>query len=152
MPFDARIVEAQISLDLIASSDMPTIAWDGLEAGLDGKYIRRLAALESPTYFQVIEVLAKAMKEMGMTKLPRGHAALRLAKARAKQILESGSDPLKQTRYFARLWIEAGYPRELHLVGNLDDEVYIDHRPEPQIREWVVERLQQLIQSQETSE
>lgn len=147
MPFDARIVEAQISLDLIASSDMPQIAWDALEAGLDGKYIRRLASLESPTYFQIVEVLPQAMQELGMTKLDKGEAALRLAKARAKEIIESGADPLKQTKYFERLWIEAGYPKTLLSVGNLDDEVYIDNRPEPQIREWVMVRLQELIRS-----
>jgi hypothetical protein len=39
--FDRHIIEAQLSLDLIGSSDIPKIAWDALEARLDGKYIRR---------------------------------------------------------------------------------------------------------------
>lgn len=145
--FDRHIVEAQLTLDLIGSSDMPKIAWDALEAGLDGKHIRRLAALDSPTYFQVIDVLPQAMQEMGLTKLDRGEAALRLAKSRAKEILENGEDPLKHTRDFERLWIDAGYPRELQAVGNLDDEVYIASggQPDEKIRKWVIDRLTEFI-------
>jgi hypothetical protein len=148
--FNREIIEAQISLDLIGSSDMPKIAWDALEAGLDGKYIRRLAALDSPTYFQVIEVLPQAMQEMGLVKPGRGEAALRIAKARAKEILDSGEDPLKHTRYFERLWIVAGYPKELRTVGNLDDEVYlattIGGLRDDRIRDWVTEQLKAFVQ------
>jgi hypothetical protein len=42
--FDRQLIEAQLALGLIGSSDMPGLAWDALEAGLDGKYIRRLGA------------------------------------------------------------------------------------------------------------
>ena len=149
MAFDRHIVEAQLSLDRIGSSDTPKVAWDALEAGLDGKYIRRLAALDSPTYFQVIEVLPQAMQEMGLVKLSRADASLRLAKNRAKEILDSGEDPLKHTRDFEHLWIDAGYPRELASVGNLDDEAFIDSRPEGTIREWVTERLREFIRTKE---
>lgn len=126
---------------------MPKIAWDALEAGLDGKYIRRLAALDSPTYFQVIEVLPQAMQEMGLAKVDRGEAALRLAKSRAKEILESGEDPLKHTRDFERLWIDAGYPSELTTVGTIDDEVYIasGSQSDEKIRKWIVDRLIEFV-------
>jgi hypothetical protein len=107
--FDRRTIEARLSLNLIASSDMPKVAWDALEAGLDGPGIRRLAALDSPTYFEVRDVLPRAMKEMGLVKLTPNDAALRLAKNRAKEILDRGEDPLKHTREFERLWIHAGY-------------------------------------------
>lgn len=126
---------------------MPKIAWDALDAGLDGKYIRRLAALDSPTYFQVMEVLPQAMQEMGLIKPSRGEAALRLAKARAKQILDSSDDPLKHTRDFEQLWIDAGHSKELMPVGTLDDEVWIagGSQPDDKIRKWVVEQLQKFI-------
>lgn len=151
MTFDREIIEAQLSLDLIGSSDMPKIAWDALEAGLDGPGIRRLAALDSPTYFEVIEVLPRAMKEMGLVKVTSGVAALRLAKDWAKDILARGEDPLKHTRDFEHLWINAGYPRELQSVATLDDEVYIANgsQSDDQIRRWVTERLQDLIRSEE---
>src|SRR3974390_3194006 len=103
MPFDRSIIEAQMTLGLICSSDMPSIACDALEAGLDGPAIRRLAALESPTFFEVREILPRAMLEMGLVQVSSGVAAIRLAKKRANEILERGEDPLKQTQEFERL-------------------------------------------------
>jgi hypothetical protein len=108
--FDRDTIEAELSLDLIGSSDMPKVAWDALEAGLDGPGIRRLAALDSPSYFEVRDVLPRAMQEMGLATVTRSVAALRLAKHRAREILASGDDPLKHTRDFEHLWIIAGYP------------------------------------------
>jgi len=69
MAFDPKISEAKLALNLISSVDMPKLAWDALEAGLDGPAIRRLAALEFPTAFQVREVLPDAMEEMQLAKL-----------------------------------------------------------------------------------
>lgn len=147
MAFDREIIEAQLALGLIASSDMPKIAWDALEAGFDGKYIRRLGALDFPTFFQVMEVLPQAMREMGLTKPSRGEAAFRLAKARAKEILNSDDDPLKHTRDFEQLWVDAGYPAELTPVGTLYDEVYIasGNQSDDTIRKWVIEQLKEFI-------
>lgn len=46
MAFDSKIAEAKITLHLISVLDMPKLAWDALESGLDGPAIRRLAALD----------------------------------------------------------------------------------------------------------
>lgn len=149
--FDREIIEARLALDLIGSSDTPKIAWDALEAGLDGKYIRRLAALDSPTYFEVREVLPQAMEEMGIVKISRDAAVLRIARHLAQEILESGKDPLKHIREFEWLWIKAGYPRGIQAVGNLYDDVYIasGSQSENEIREWVTTRLKELLTKQE---
>jgi hypothetical protein len=149
--FDREIVEARLTLELIGASDMPKVAWDALEAGLDGPGIRRLAALDSPTYFEVRDVLPRAMQEMGLIKLTPGEAALRIAKNQAKEILKHGEDPLKHTRAFKWLWIHAGYPSELASVGNLYDDVYIANgtQSDDQIRGWIIERLEQLVRSGE---
>ena len=151
MAFDREILEAQLTLDLIGSSDIPKVAWDALEAGLDGPGIRRLAALNTPTYFEVIEVLPRAMEEMGLVKLSPNVAALRLAKKRAREILESRDDVLKHTRNFEHLWINAGYPGEISSVGNLYDDVYIANgsQSDAEIRKWVTERLKELIRREE---
>lgn len=148
MAFDREIIEAQLALEQITSSDLPEITWDALEAGLDGHAIRRLAALDSATYFEVRDVLPLAMQEMSMNILTRGEAALRLAKNRASEILKSGDDPLKHTRDFERLWIDAGYPRALASVGNLCDEVYIasSNLSDDQIRDFIVKQLKDLIE------
>jgi len=123
------------------------IAWHALEAGLDGPGIRRLAALEHPTFFEVAEILPRASQEMGLSELAIGDAALRLASRCAKEILDSGEDPLRHVRDFERLWIHADYPCELQSVGNLDDEVWVAQscgQSEDKIREWVTARIKAL--------
>ena len=149
MAFDRRIIEARLGLDLIGSSDMPKIAWDALEAGLDGPAIRRLAALNSPTYFEVRDVLPEALREMGLAGLSRAEAAFRIAKDLAQEILASGKDPLKLKHHFWQLWIKSGYARELQSVGNLADETYlastIGGHSEDKIREWMNDRLEEFL-------
>jgi hypothetical protein len=147
MAFDPKISEAKLALNLISSVDMPKLAWDALEAGLDGAAIRRLAALEFPTAFQVREVLPDAMEEMQLAKLSETEAAVRLAKVMAQDILKSNADPFKHLRDFEQLWIQTDYCRELQDYGNLDDEVNVAHcmgQPELEIRAWLTERLKKL--------
>jgi hypothetical protein len=147
MAFDPKVIEAQLALNLIGSTDMPKLAWDALEAGLDGPAIRRLAASELPTAFQIREVLPQAMEEMHLVKMNEVEAALLLAKIRAQKILRSNSDPFKHLRDFEQLYIQTDYCRELRDYGNLDDEVYVARymgQSESEIRAWLMERLKQL--------
>jgi hypothetical protein len=72
VPFDRELIEAKLALNLIASADMPSIAWDAWESGLDGPATTtRLGALERPTYFEVSEVLQSVMKELGLSQISR---------------------------------------------------------------------------------
>jgi hypothetical protein len=142
--FDRELIEAELALDLIPSEKVPELAWQALEAGLDGRWIRRLASLERPTFFEVADVLPKAKIEMGLDDATVGKAALIVASRWAKEILERGEDPLLHTKKFEWLWIKAGYADEINSVGNLDDEVWIAEsggQKEAQIRKWVTERL-----------
>lgn len=148
MAFDREIIEARLALDLISSSEMPKVAWDALEAGLDGPAIRRLAALENPTWFQVQEVLSRVTHEMRLTKVNVVEGARRMARRRALEILATNTDPTRWTREFEYLWIRAGYPKELREYGTLDDEVSVARtmgRREPDIRNWLVQRLKDLV-------
>jgi len=106
-------MEAKLALNLIASVDMPQIALGALEAGLDGKAIRRLAILEHPTYFEVAKVLPGAMLETGLTKIPIEEATVRLAKQIARGILNSGDDTLRRIRDFESLWVRSGYADQI---------------------------------------
>lgn len=147
MAFDRLIVEAQLALNRVSSTDLPRIAWDAIEAGLDGPAIRRLAALEAPSYFQLREVLPPAMNEMHLENIDKGEAALRLARARANYILASNLDPLRHLRDFELLWWDSDYCRQLRDVGNLDDEVHVARyggQSDVEIREWVMARLKNL--------
>jgi hypothetical protein len=148
VPFDRQIIEAQLALNLIASADMPRIAWDALEAGIDGTATRRLAALERPTYFEVAEVLPRVMKEWEIAQIPIGEAALRMARSIAQDILRDGKDPLRYIRDLEGLWIRADYAKELVSLGTLDDEVSIAQssgQSSALIREWVTERLRDFV-------
>lgn len=147
MVFDPRIAEAQIALNMIGTTDMPRLAWDALEAGFDGPAIRRLAALDFPTHFQVEEILGRAIEEMQVVKLTREAAALQLGKIVAQRILRSNDDLLKHLRDFEYMYWEADYCCELRSVGNLDDEVYVARergQSDAEIRGWVRERLEDL--------
>jgi hypothetical protein len=48
MGFEREVVEAELALGRIAAEDLPKLAWDALESGLDGPATRRLAALDEP--------------------------------------------------------------------------------------------------------
>ncbi len=148
--FEPQLVEAKLALNLIASSDMPSIALDALEADIDGAAIRRLAALEHPTYFEAAEILPRAMEEMGLERISLREAATRMAKRIAQEILSSGDDPMKHTRDFESLWVRAGYTQGLRDLGTLDDEVWIAEstgQSSKDIRVWVTSRLRDFVRS-----
>jgi hypothetical protein len=129
---------------------MPKLAWDALEAGLDGPATRRLAALQFPTFFQVREILPGIMQEWQLAQLSPEQAAVRLAKRRAREILQSNSDPLKHANDFYDLWVEADYCRELAEYAAFPDEVYVakfSGQMEDQIRAWLLEKLKALAAS-----
>jgi hypothetical protein len=145
VPFDRSQIEARLTLDLVASADMPKVAWDALEAGLDGPAIRRLAVLERPTYFEVAEVLPAARREMGLATIRVERAAVRVAKEIAGEILSRDDDPRGRLRELEMLWVRSGYARELQTLGTLHDEVWISNQPETTIRSWVKSRVKEFI-------
>lgn len=152
MAFDAKLVEAQLALELIASEDMPRIAWDALEAGFDGTAIRRLAALDRPTYFEVAEVLPRVRQELGLSQVTTEQAATRVSIQIARQILASGDDPMNHLRDFESLWSRAGYPQGLGELGTLYDDVWIARTQGDQqskIKEWVSSVLSDFVRSHE---
>jgi len=147
--FDRDQIEARLALDLIASADMPQIAWDALEAGLDGPATRRLAALEHPTHFEVAEVFPKVMQELRLAQITMGQAALRMAKQIAREILSNGDDPLRHVRTFQSLWWRSGYAEEIQTLGTLRDEVWIAQSrgcSDEQIRELITSVLKHFSQ------
>jgi len=147
VPFDPSQIEARLALELIASADMPKIAWDALEAGLDGPGIRRLAVLERPTYFEVAEVLPAAMREMGLATIPVERAAVRIAREIAGEILSRDDDPRGRLRELEVLWSRSGYPHEMQELGTLHDDVWISNQPETTIRTWVKSRVKEFIRA-----
>ena len=125
MPFDREMIEARLALRLISADETPRIAWDALEAGLDGPAVRRLAALVLPTPLERDEVLPRAMKEMGLAQLTKGEAARRMAVRRAREILRSGEDPMRHLKWFEWLWVRSEHAPEVCEFGILKEDAKV---------------------------
>jgi len=148
--FDTKLIEAQIALKLITPENMPRIAWDALESGLDGPAIRRLAALDNPTYFEVADLLPGVMQELGISQIAVSRAAARMARNMAQLVLDGADDPMKHLCDFESPWIRANYPTDLAVLGTLEDEVWIAQasgQSEAQIRQWVTSTLSDFVNS-----
>jgi len=149
VPLDREQIEARLALNLIASADMPLIAQDALEAGLDGPATLRLAILERPTYFEVAEVLPRVANELGLAQITIGEAALRVAKETAREILRNGDDPLRHVQAFQSLWVRSKYAKEIQTLGTLYEDVWFARsmdRSDEQIRDWVTSVLKDFAQ------
>ena len=146
MSFDRYRIEAELALGMIPSIEMPKIAWDGLESGLDGPAIRRLAALEKPTPFEVAEILPKASKELGLSNLTVGEASERFTRLRVAEILDKNLDPLLYLKELQAIWIKADYPSETQEIGTLYDDIErCADLSEAVIRDWVTKELQRFL-------
>jgi hypothetical protein len=138
--FDPKLVEAKLALKRIGPDEMPGLAWDALEAGLDGPSIRRLAALTTPSGWETDQIVPSFMAEAGLKPITTREASIRLARQLAHRILSEELDPLNHTRDFELLWIEADHPSEIQDAGLLDDEKYVAQyvgQTEAQFREYV---------------
>ena len=147
MPFDRNQIEARLALNLIGSADMPQIACDAMEAGLDGPATRRLAALVRPTYFEVADIMPRVMQELELSQIAVGEAALRIAKDLAREILGKGDDPLRHLRTLEALWFRSDCAEEIRPLGTLDDEISVGRmmgKSEQQLRELVISVLKDL--------
>jgi len=113
VPFDHQLVEAKLALNRIDPGEMPSLAWDALEAGLDGPSIRRLAALNRPSGWEADQVLPGFMAESGLKRISQEEASVTLACQLASRIISEGLDPLAYSRDFELLWINAGHPRAI---------------------------------------
>jgi hypothetical protein len=120
--FDPQLVEARLALGLIGPDQMPALAWDALEAGLDGPSIRRLAALISPSGWEADRIIPAFMAESGLKSISPQEAAIRVARQLARRILLEELDPLSYSRDFEALYIRADYPKAIQEVGSLDDQ------------------------------
>jgi hypothetical protein len=143
MAFDRATIGARLTLGLIATADIPRVAWDALEAGIDGPATRRLAAMDKPTWSEVEGPLPAAMREMGLAAVTRGEAALRIAKVWTEEALQTGRDPLQFSEELYHLWVRSGYAREMTGFGTLSDSR--EGRLDAEFREWIRRELQALL-------
>jgi hypothetical protein len=148
MPFDQELVEAKIALGRIGPEELPSLAWDALEADLDGPSVRKLAALVNPSGWETDRILPAFMAETGLKIISRQEASVRLARQVARRILSEGLDPVVHTRDFELLWIESGYSTSIQEVGTLDDEKHVAEyvgQTESEFREYARRALTNLL-------
>jgi hypothetical protein len=91
MAFEPRIIEAKLALDLISSTDMPALGT------LSKQVLMGLPLGEWPpsSFRRTLKSKRCSPKPRKKSRLDEGEAALRLAKARAKEILATKADPFK---------------------------------------------------------
>lgn len=146
--FDSQLVEAKLALGLIGPDEMPTLAWNALEAGLDGPSIRRLAALINPSGWETDQITPAFTAEAGMKSISRQEASLRVAMQLARRILREELDPLAYSRDFEALWIRADYATAIQEVGALDDQKAVAEymgQSEAELREYARSVLLALV-------
>ena len=80
-----------------------------------------MAILEPTAVWAIDQALPPMLTELGCHSITPREAALRLARQRAKRILETGEDPLPSLSYFYRLMQSADYLEELMELGYLED-------------------------------
>jgi len=57
MAFTPETFEAEVALKLIPTERLPSVAQDALEAGYDGRHIRRMAALEPNAFWAIDQAI-----------------------------------------------------------------------------------------------
>jgi hypothetical protein len=113
---------SQFALGKLSYRDLPDVACDALELGLDGPAIRRLASLQKPSYFGVGDLFEQALQEMGIQQWSKRDAAVFLAKEVGRDILAGKKEPLSGADEIWQLCVAADYPKELVNFGGLDQE------------------------------
>lgn len=125
MPFDQITIGARLTLGSIWPEEMPSVAWDALEAGYDGPAIRRMAAFVNPTGFEVDAVLPAFKREAHIPQLSKSESAVRMAYNIAREIVDMRKDPIPYADTFNTLWIAADYSREIQQLGTWRDDIYL---------------------------
>jgi len=143
--FDPAVFEAEVTLGLLTTDRLPSVAQDVLEAGWDGPGILRMAILDAHSSQEIVQTIPHVMAELGLRLLSPKEAGMRLAKRRAQAILDSGENPFRHLPYFYRLACLAEWPDELVRLGLMEDR-FIDPDNQDE-RQLAVDALQQLLDS-----
>lgn len=145
MPFDPSTFEAELALHTYLTEELPGIAQNALEAGFDGPHTLRLAILDPKSSSEIHDALPKMLNELSLTKISPEQAAIQLATVRAKQLLESGEDPIPFLPYFRQLLWSGDYPDDLYELAYLADDWEVFEPSSEEQRRLAVEALENLV-------
>jgi hypothetical protein len=119
---DIERLRALWTLGKLSAKDLPPFAWQALELGYDGPALRRLAAFESPTFFEIGDLFEKVNREMGRHPMAKRDAAILLAKEIAGKVLSREKERLTGAYEIFLLGYDSGMPDEIMLFGGLDQD------------------------------
>ncbi len=145
MPFDPQTFEAETTLHLIPTEELPNRAMEAVEAGFDGPNVIRMAILNPNAPYEIEQALPAMLAELGCRKTSAEQAATLLAHQRAERILSQNEDPLLEWSYFLRVYHAADYPVDLSgLAYALDECDYLDISLEQQ-RALAIDALEEFL-------
>lgn len=96
--FSAERVAARWYSGLLKKEDLPELARDALEAGFDGRSLRRIAGLELNDLTDIDKFIDAALGEMGVPKLTKRAALLKVAKETFEQTVAGARNPYEGAR------------------------------------------------------
>jgi hypothetical protein len=120
-----HLIAAQWACHDLHGEDMPGIAADLLEAGLDSPGLRRLAAeSEAASTADVAGLVARALRDFGIPHpLPEDQAQLILARQIARQVIAGDRVPSNAANYIEQiLWGRRPTNEYLAMLLYLNDE------------------------------
>ena len=115
---EPRTLAARWYLGELSGEDMPSIALEALEKGHDGVNLRYLAGLASPVRRDIVEIVDRALQELGAeAPVARHDAALWMARLVANDIILGRIEPYAGA---CRIWLSyASEAPELEHWSNL---------------------------------
>jgi len=113
MAFDIKLVQAKYIQNVLHPEDMPSIATDALEAGIDTPSLRRLAGLVNPTAWEAEPLWKSTLSELKVADQSKHEAMLLIADSIAKQVISGECDVLKGLTSLEQLCSVNRYPEEL---------------------------------------
>jgi hypothetical protein len=137
LPFSPQLVHARWAFGLLPNEELPRFAQDALEIGYDGKYIRRIAGLIEPNWFDLQPLITGFFAELGIeANLAQEQAGRVLAHLIAQAIVEGQVRPYEGARFIAyevanSLWgndLRREFVPFIGLASEYEDcEHYIQH-------------------------
>ncbi len=153
--FDPSLIAAEFALSILHPEDLPGAAAQALETGHDGPIIRRMAALDRPSGWEVDQLFTEFLSEMGLKPLSKQDAAVRVAYEYSRKILDERKDPMSSLGCFLRLWVESDYVSEIAGLGTMKDDAYLSRElngsTEDQVRQEIRELLTKFVKQYDGS-
>src|SRR5262249_4336336 len=130
-PFNPDLFVAKWYCSSVGPEDMPQFAADALEAGYDGRALRRVAGLMKPTMREVGNLFQEAVVEIGNVKIQsKQQAVLLVSRLVATAVVEGSIDPIRGCALLSYYAFKSGYPRFLAQFDQLDGALeWGDHAP-----------------------